>query len=235
MRTVKEQEYAARCNEILDVAQGLVLTKGFARMTIQDLLHELGISKGALYHYFDSKSAVLEALVERMQQEAEAPLIPLVQDNHLSAIEKLQHFFAVLDNSRSAQKAFIADLARVWFADENTIVREKVDNALLQRRAPLLTEIVYQGIREGVFKTRYPAQVGEIILSLSRAMGNTVVHLMLATNLEDTPENAERIEQIVATYAAHVDAIERVLWIASPVLPRPDTATVRGWLRLDRN
>jgi AcrR family transcriptional regulator len=168
VRLVKEQEFAVKRNEILDAAQRLVVTKGYERMTIQDILQDLKISKGALYHYFDSKATVLEALIERMQQEAEEPLLPIVHDAHLSALEKLQRFFATLDRSRTTQKAFIADLARVWFADDNAIVREKVDEAIVQRRAPLLTVIVHQGLQEGVFTTRYPDQAGEIILSLAR-------------------------------------------------------------------
>jgi len=55
--------------EILDVAQRLVNTKGYEQMTIQDLLDELQISKGAFYHYFGSKQALLEAIIERIVDE----------------------------------------------------------------------------------------------------------------------------------------------------------------------
>jgi len=61
-RVIKEQEHAERRNEILDVAQKLVYTRGYEQMSIQDILDALGISKGAFYHYFDSKQALLEAL-----------------------------------------------------------------------------------------------------------------------------------------------------------------------------
>src|SRR5262245_58568880 len=52
-RVVKE--HAVRRGEILDVAQRLVYTSGYEQMTIQDMLDELQISKGAFYHYFSSK------------------------------------------------------------------------------------------------------------------------------------------------------------------------------------
>ena len=92
-RIVNEQGYAARRNAILDVAQRLVYTRGYEQMAIQDVLDELRISKGAFYHYFDSKPALLEALIERMQQEALELLNPIVQDPHLPTLEKLQRFF----------------------------------------------------------------------------------------------------------------------------------------------
>jgi AcrR family transcriptional regulator len=58
-RIVKEEEYLARRNEILDASLRLVYSKGYDKMTIQDILDQLHISKGAFYHYFDSKVAVL--------------------------------------------------------------------------------------------------------------------------------------------------------------------------------
>ena len=59
-RSVNEKEYAVKRNEILDVAQRFVYTRGYEQMSIQDILDELHISKGAFYHYFDSKQALLE-------------------------------------------------------------------------------------------------------------------------------------------------------------------------------
>lgn len=42
--------------------------KGYERMTAQDVLTTLQMSKGALYHYFDSKAALLEGIVEAMER-----------------------------------------------------------------------------------------------------------------------------------------------------------------------
>lgn len=51
-RLVKEEEYNAKRNEILDIALSLVYSKGYEQMTIQDILDGLHISRGAFYHYF---------------------------------------------------------------------------------------------------------------------------------------------------------------------------------------
>jgi AcrR family transcriptional regulator len=232
-RTVNQAEHNAKRNEILDAAQRLVYTKGYERMTVQDILVDLGISSGAFYHYFSSKPAVLEALIERMQQEAEQPLLPLVHDPHLSALEKLQRFFATLDRSRIVQKAFIADLLRVWFADDNAIVRQKVDEAIFERRAPLLNLIVRQGIQEGVFTTLYPDHASEIILSIAQGMERILTGLMLA--YVQKPGEPRLIDDIVAAYAACIDAIERVLGAPSGFLVRPDAGAVKQGLVLSED
>ena len=91
-RVINESEYAGRRNEILDAVQRLVYTKGFRQMTIQDILDDLQISKGAFYHYFDSKQDVLEGLVARMLEAIEALTVGIVRDTALRPLEKLERF-----------------------------------------------------------------------------------------------------------------------------------------------
>jgi AcrR family transcriptional regulator len=227
-RSVKEEEYTAKRNEILDVAQRLVFTKGYERMSIQDILDALGISKGAFYHYFDSKAALLEAYIERGQDDLDVRFRTIVEDPGLSALDKFQRFFATLDQTRRAQQAFLADLIRVWFADDNAIVREKTDEVIVQRRAPLLNAIVRQGVQEGVFTTPYPDQAGQVILAITGGMGNEVLKLILA--YEQEPDALPSIDEIVAASAAMAEAIERVLGSSVRILDRPDAQTVKGWM-----
>jgi AcrR family transcriptional regulator len=233
VRVVKEQEYAEKRNEILDAAQRLVFTKGYEQMSIQDILDTLGISKGAFYHYFDSKAALLEAYIERGQDEADKVFRAIVDDPALDALEKFRRFFASLDQMRRAEQVFITDLVKVWFADENAIVREKVDDAIVQRRVPLINAIVRQGVQEGVFTTPYPDQAGQVILAITRGMNNAILKLALA--LQQDRDDPQQMEEIVATIGAMAEAIERVLGSAAPILERPDADAVKSWLNiLDR-
>jgi AcrR family transcriptional regulator len=227
-RTVNKQEYTAKRNQILDAAQRLVYTKGYERMTLQDILAELQISSGAFYHYFDSKPAVLEAFIERIRQETEKPLLPIIHDPQLSAIEKFQGFFDTLDRLRIAHKADVVALGRVWYTDDNAIVRQKVDEAVRQQRAPLLNEIARQGIREGAFTIVYPDQAGDVILSLLQGMGNA--HAKLLLSLDQQPEQQRSIETIVAIHAAYMDAIERVLGVPPHSFYRVDAEAVNVWV-----
>lgn len=238
-RTVNEQEYAAKRNEILDTVSRLVFTKGFEQMTIGDILKELDISSGAFYHYFDSKPALLEAFIERIQQATEAPLLPVLRDPELTAVEKLQAFFDTLDRLRLAQGADLVALGRIWYTDGNALVRQKVEQAVVEQRAPLLAEIVRQGLREGVFTTPYPEQSGEIILALQNGMGNTHAQLLFMFDHESgrpTAMNAgQRIAAIVTTHAAYMEAIERVLGAPPNSLYRVDAEAVRIWVELVQN
>ncbi len=222
IRIVKE--HAVRRNEILDAAQRLVDTKGYEQMTIQDILDALQISKGAFYHYFDSKQALLEALIQRMQEEVEQLLLPIVHDPHLPALDKLQRTFATLARWKTAQKAFFLALLRVWYTDDNAIVRQKMRAAAVKRVAPLLTVIIRQGIQEGVLTASYPDQVGAVVLSLVQDLGDTLGELLLS--FEPKRGDLPRIE---STVAAYTDALERVLGAPRASLQLVDTETLSEW------
>src|SRR6266700_3999223 len=112
-RIVNEAAYAARRNAILDATQRAIETKGYEQMAIADLVSELRISSGAFYHYFDSKPALLEALIERIGDQVEQLVLPIIHDPTLCALDKLQRFFATLDHGKLAHKEFVLAYLRV--------------------------------------------------------------------------------------------------------------------------
>jgi len=227
-RTVKPDVFASKRNEILNATQRLIMVKGYDQMAIQDILDVLRISSGSFHHYFESRKALLDALIERMRIDAEKPLIPIIYSPHLTAIQKLQGVFDALDQIRIGQKASIVDLLRVWYADENAVVRQKVDEAIFRHRAPLLTEIVRQGVQESIFTTIYPDRAGEVVLSLMQGMGNTHARILLSLDQESDEQCC--IEGIVAAHAAYMDAIERVLGAPMNSLHRTDAEAVKVWV-----
>ena len=224
-RVVKEDEYAVKRNEILDVAQKLVFITGFEQMSVQDILDALNISKGAFYHYFDSKMSLLDGLVERMMDEAVQVLQPIVDTVDLPALEKMRRYFAAGSRWKVARKSFMLDLMRVWYTDSNTLVRQKQEAAAMKRIAPMLADIVRQGIMEGVFTTTYPDQIGSMIWGLAEGITDNVAELLLSNN--PPPDALQRLEAIIGAYS---EAMERILGAPVGSLPLADIAMIKDWL-----
>jgi AcrR family transcriptional regulator len=221
----REAAYAGKRNAILDAAQRLVYTKGYEQMTIQDVLDALRISKGAFYYYFDSKPALLDALLARAQEEVLALLRPIAEDAHLSALEKLRRYFPTLGRWKTDRKDFLLELARVLYSDDNAIFRQKARVRAISTVTPLLTEILRQGIQEGVVTAASPDEVGELLVCLALDLSDTLAGLLLAS--VRPPDLARRFERTVAVYTG---ALERVLGAPSGSLPLIDADTLQQWL-----
>lgn len=60
----RQRRKDARPSELIDAALDLFVEKGFAATRLDDVAARAGVSKGTLYLYFDSKAALLKAVVE---------------------------------------------------------------------------------------------------------------------------------------------------------------------------
>lgn len=227
-RTINEQDFTTKRNQILDATLRLIYTVGYERMAIQDILDELGISKGAFYHYFDSKPALLEAVIDRQQGEVLRLLEPIVHDPQLSAIEKLHRYFDTGSHWKSARKPLIIDILQVWHSDQNAIVRQKIWTNLSKGAMPLIVEILDQGVREGCFDIPYPDQIGAIFLSLIQALGDEFAVLLLAPI--PYSDEFERAERMVAAYDI---ALQRLLGAPVGSIELMDAAALREWFGSD--
>jgi len=223
-RTVKEEDYIARRSEILEASYRLVYTKGFDQMTVQDIIDDLRISKGAFYHYFNSKSGVLEALVERIVDEIEPELISIVKDPQRSALEKLQDYFETANRWKSARKSLMLSLLKVWYADENAIVRQKVFNSTLKRITPWLTMIIQQGIAEGVFNTKYPEYICRMNVYLLQGLSDGFIEFLLVDNTDES--QVIKAKQILAAYT---EALERILGAPNGSIQLMEDSTLEQW------
>lgn len=65
MVKVSQAHLEARRHQILDAAWSCFAREGYHRATMQDIATEAGLSAGAIYRYFESKEAVLKAIVDR--------------------------------------------------------------------------------------------------------------------------------------------------------------------------
>ncbi len=230
-RIFNQEEFNTRRNEILDVVQGLFYTKGYDQTTIQDILNALQISKGAFYHYFDSKQSLLEALVDRTSKAALEVARPIVEDPDLNAMEKFERFFGTIAAWKTDRKDFLLVLLHAWYADENALLRQKMMLASLNQFTPMLALIIRQGVAEGIFSTPYPEQIGEVLLSLFQGMGDSIAGAFMM--LIENPDEVERLrgfEQIEKSIAAHTNALERVLGAPTGSLTLFDTEKLKIWI-----
>lgn len=220
-RTVNVAEHAARRDEILDAAQRLILSSGYERLTVQDILDCLQISKGAFYHYFHSKPAVIEALTRRLVGDSERALAPIVGDPAMGAVEKLQAFFGEIIRWKSERQNLFVAMLPVWYAPDNFAFRFLVDRESAKRLAPLLSAIIRQGIDEGRFATAYPDQAGTILFAIIQALQDAMAQRLIA---------APRVKEMVNTHGAHMEAIERYLGVPAGTLNRVEARTVKSWI-----
>lgn len=165
MRIVKE--YEERRNEILETAERLFVTKGYTKTTVNDILKEIGIAKGTFYHYFKSKEEVMDEIIMRIIKEDVVKAKRIVSNPNIPVLDKL---FRVL-MEQSPKSGDIKDKMIEQFHQPNNA--EMHQKSLVQsviHLSPVLTEVLEQGIEEGIFSTSYPQETIELLISSAQVI-----------------------------------------------------------------
>jgi AcrR family transcriptional regulator len=223
-RTAKAEAQVVRREAFVDVATRLIQTRGYEQMSVQDVLDELDASKGAFYHYFDSKRALLQAVVERMVDLALATLAPVLDDPHLSALEKMEGVFGRIAAWKGQRRELLLAVIETWTSDDNAIVREKVRRTTDSRLVPLLAAIIGQGVSEGLFAAESPHDTAIAIMSLLHGFQEVATDLFFARRA-----NTVTYEDFERTYTAQLRVFDRVLGLPPGSFKGLDRDTLRFW------
>jgi AcrR family transcriptional regulator len=78
-----------RDREVVDAAASVFYRKGYADASVQDVADEVGILKGSLYHYIDSKEDLLFRLLEEVHMEVQEILEEVAADADADALDQL--------------------------------------------------------------------------------------------------------------------------------------------------
>lgn len=210
-RIVKHPE--VRRAEILDCAQALFLARGYDQASLNDVIAEAGLSKGAFYHYFSSKEDLLEALADRLARAALAAVQDVLDQPALDALTRLNALMARLRQNKMENAAAEWALFETLFRPENQVLFHRINVAAGALFQPLLTAIIAQGVKEGTFDTFDPEGVADMILQLGGATRSIIADMVRTDanrGVAATKQAIRALEQRIKLYEIALDRILRV-------------------------
>ncbi len=161
MRIVKEAE--ERKNEILDAAEELFVTKGYDKTSTGDILDKVGIARGTLYYHFKSKEDILNAMIERINDTLIGRAKKIASDTSVPVIERVVMAISALKVDSAIGDEIIDQVHR----PQNALMHQKMQTNLIEGILPVITGLVKEGIKEGIFTTVYPEQTTEMLIVYS--------------------------------------------------------------------
>jgi Transcriptional regulator len=148
-RIVKDPE--VRRQELLDAAEKLFGTKGYAGTAVSDIVREVGVSQGTFYYYFKSKDEIADAVIDRAVERGLAEFAPIADDGGLSADRKILRIIA--HDRRGFDHGRMGGLFSRIHHEENAFLHQKLLARVVRKFAPVFARIIEQGKQEGCFRT----------------------------------------------------------------------------------
>ncbi|MDN3955898.1 TetR/AcrR family transcriptional regulator [Sporolactobacillus laevolacticus] len=148
-------------NRILDVSLKLFLEKGYEETTIQDIVDHLGdLTKGAIYHHFRSKEEIIDAVTERLFQE-HTSFDQIKNDRSMNGLQKLKKVF-IAPSSHKEQRQLYRSVLSVM--KNPKFLSKQISNISIY--APLLQDIIEEGIEDGSIVTDCSKELSEVVMLL---------------------------------------------------------------------
>ncbi len=155
MKSKKEQ--------ILDMSFSLFLEKGYDNTSISDILSKLDIARGTLYYHFESKEAIMDAIIERTAKKIVEEAKGIVLQKGLSVHEKIFLLFSAASMKRLSGGDLMIDYLN---QPQNALFHEKSNRSFIQKIAPILGDIIQEGVKEGTFDNAFPYESAELVLAM---------------------------------------------------------------------
>jgi AcrR family transcriptional regulator len=206
-RVVKHPD--VRRAEILDWATELFVRRGYDNVSLNDLIADAGVSKGAFYHWFPSKEALITALAERSAGAAFASVKDAVNACAGDALARLNAalqagFDVNMQMGGPEQLAAMVSLLR----PDNAHLYGRILAVEEALYIPLFARLISDGVTDGVFETFDPEGVADMIYGLAARTNSTILDILQA---KDAAARERAIDSLTARFRLHGLAVDRIL------------------------
>ena len=200
--TKQRRAPAQRPGEILDAALALFVEKGFAATRLDDVAERAGLSKAAIYLYFEDKTALFQGVVRQAvavnlgtvaamvsaHRGPVAPLLPRIHEFMASRIEETP--MAAVAKLVIAESRAFPEIGRFYLKE------------VIGRGIPIFEGLIARGVASGEFRKVDP------MLTVRSLIGPMLLSIVWKTVFE--PIGADRLD-VRALARHHADLMLRAL------------------------
>lgn len=147
---------------ILDAMQELMEEKDAQIISVSDIAQKAGIGKGSIYYYFKSKEDIFEAVIERSYSDAIEKAKELVKAPELDALTKMEIIFRTCRESSIALSR--QEAGNFLELQQSALLHQKYISIMIRNLAPILSDIIEQGNKEGIILCKSTHEVAQIVM-----------------------------------------------------------------------
>lgn len=150
----------------------MFLTKGYEDTRISDIIEGLGLTKGAIYHHFNSKEDIFNAVVEEIGNKNIQLFDEIKNDSSLTGVEKLSKIVHASFNNENIDMIIgispnLLDSPKLL----SSFIKEINDVTIPDYIYPIIKE----GVEDGSIHSKHPAELAEMIAVLLNIWLNPLI------------------------------------------------------------
>ena len=129
--------------QIVDTAINIISEKGIQGLTIKNIAKEIGISEPAIYRHFESKTAIVLAILNNFEEMASF-MNEAIVEMQASAFEKIDFLFSKIVDIFSEEPSHISVVFSEEIFKNDIVLRNKIVS-IMNQKALAVENIIKKG------------------------------------------------------------------------------------------
>ena len=150
-----------RKKELLKIAYDMFLTQGYENTSVDEIIERAQIAKGTYYYHFQSKEQMLEEVID-MMIDSETKTAEQIIAMDIPVPQKIVMMITSMKPTEAEQP-----IKNALFQPENVLMHHKVRKKLISVITPLLSEVIKEGVNEGIFECDNITELVKMLLIIS--------------------------------------------------------------------
>ncbi len=164
--TPKADVSAERKQQIFQAALACFGRKGYHLTTMDDIVQESGLSKGALYWYFKGKKELFLSLFQEVIEQLGETWQSITVNQDASATDKLLATIALFRNELREMVPLFGVMMEAWALTRHDEEVENLFRGFYQPYLQMMTQIIKEGVASGEFHTGSTTAMALVVMTL---------------------------------------------------------------------
>lgn len=176
--------------KIIDKAFELFLAKGYENTSVQDIIDATALSKGAIYHHFDSKESILLRVYDRISERTGREMMKIVKSKEMNGREKINAMFM---NSFKDEEHIEFMKSMPNLLDNPHFLALHMKETMEDIVPKYIYPVLQQGNEDGSICCKHPLEAAHALMALSNVWMNPLIYVNTDENINNKVEILNRI------------------------------------------
>ncbi|ULQ55373.1 TetR family transcriptional regulator [Flavihumibacter rivuli] len=183
-------EKVEKRDQILEAAEQLFFNKGFEGTSVREVCQLANVNVAMVNYYFGSKEGLFEKMIERRASFLKGKLQQLMDDQSLSAAEKINRIIDSYVERLFSHRGFTLTIMREMTVQQRSHFHETMANIFIGNMR-IIKHIVQKGIDDGEFRK---VDIEMTLSSLIGTIYQVLINDCMVIKMTDAPADFKPYE-----------------------------------------
>jgi AcrR family transcriptional regulator len=202
----RDKQKAETFIDIMRAAEELFMRQGYEKTSMQQIAGHSGLTKGALYHHFDSKESLLDRICADHYQTLVNAAMPVFEDLSLSCFSRIRRIIDLTRGMGMTSVSFVSEYLKIRSDESSVMLKERLRKYDKKLYADFIGPLLKEAREKG--ECNFLASPGVLALFIHQLDQGVYEEINRVFGEHSKSEAEKRIIEIMKAY---VYALSRML------------------------